>query len=913
MQDYLYSVIGLIAIIVSVIINGKAMFKRNNNNKSNDKYRWLLLTIFVYYITDALWGIFAGLNWIPVLFIDTMIYYVAMSAAIFCYYRYIVDYLEIHDFRRPFFVIFGISFLTVEIISLIVNIFYPCFFWFDETDAYVAGPIRYIALWVQVGMFGLSSLVMLFEVIKSKDYKKRRYFGIFLFGLIMFIAILFQEKYPLLPFYALGCLIGCCILNVFVVGDEMEEYQRIISLEKDKLAVFSEELNDYKHAILSDAVISLETNLTKNELYFGIWKDDFGKDVELDKIIGFGYPCNYDEYVDTWRKLFVDDVDKSIFINNTNSEYLLSCFNSGQTEITFDYEALSISGKKTWYRRNIVMIKNAAGDIIAYSNVKDISILVDEQKRSDAYLRALSTEYDSISIINVNENEKEDIVVNHARITDLMSSLIDEETAKEVNYSKKLDLFLRFVYPDDRKSFYENTRRPKVIESFNNNKIHSIEFRIIKDETSYLYFEFCFVPIKNNDKLEGIIAGMRNIDTEIRKEIGVRQDLEKAMIAAEAANQAKSSFLFNMSHDIRTPMNAIIGFTDIAEKNIDDKGRVLDALSKVRMSSEHLLTLINDILDMSRIESGAVKLSEEVVFVDEEKDNLYTLLNGSAQVKNITFTSKLDDSLKNHYIYVDRLRTMRVLSNIVSNSIKYTNEGGKISLLLEEIEPLNMGNARFRYTIEDTGIGMSEEFLAHIFEPFSRAESDTRSGVVGTGLGMSITKSLVELMGGSIKIESKLGVGTKVVIELENKIAEPIKEEIKDENIIIDLTGKKILIVEDNELNREIATEMLKEKGIIVFTAEDGDVAVELMKNATDNQYDLILMDIQMPRMNGYDATRAIRALSTNYASSIPIVAMTANAFDEDKQNAFDAGMNAHIAKPIDFDNLIKTLAEILK
>ena len=317
---------------------------------------------------------------------------------------------------------------------------------------------------------------------------------------------------------------------------------------------------------------------------------------------------------------------------------------------------------------------------------------------------------------------------------------------------------------------------------------------------------------------------------------------------------------------------------------------------------------------MSRAESGTVKIEEEPVCLDTAKDNIYSMLNGNAEAKNILFTSEIDDSVVHHWMYADRLHMIRVLTNIISNSIKYTNPGGKLHLLAEELPCEKEGYARYRYTVSDTGIGMSKEYLAHVFEPFSRADSATKSGVVGTGLGMAITKSLTELMGGTITIESELGTGTTVVLVFENRIAEPVSPlDSIPENVSFELKGKKILLVEDNELNREIATEILEEEGIIVDTAEDGDIAVEKMQNAAVGQYDLILMDIQMPKMNGYDATKAIRDLPDPYASSIPIIAMTANAFAEDKENAIAAGMNGHIAKPIDVPGLLNTLAGIFK
>ena len=919
MQDYLYSVIGLISIAIQLIINFKVMFKPQQNTvqKAAKKYRLLMISIFIYYISDALWGILAGLNWISILFLDTTIYYIAMASAIVWYYRYIVEYLEMKDWRAKFFTYFGTGFFVLEILSLIINFFVHCFFWFDENDAYIAGPIRYIALWIQIAMFAFSSIITCIDVFKTEGAEKKRHLAIFFFSLIMLIVIVFQEKFPLLPFYALGCMIGSCVLHIYVVGDESEEYKQLLIFEKEKLLDITNQLYNYKRAVLSDALVSFEANLTKNEIYYGVWKDNKGNEVPLRNIIGLETPCSYDNYIKTWTSRFIHETDTNTFSDQTNRNFLLDTFNKGTTEITFDYEAKTISGKSTWLRRNVAMIKNQSGDVIAFTSVKDISNLVDQSQREESYIRALATEYDSIAIVEINnDNQNDDKVLIHSRISDDLAALIDEETLNEVYYSKKLELMTRFVHPDDQEQFTANTKRIKVFESFANNKTHVVDFRIIKPDKTYLYYQLRFVAIKDDDDIPvGTIACMRNIDAEIRKEFGIRQELENAKIAAEAANQAKSTFLFNMSHDIRTPMNAIIGFTDIAERHIDNPDKVLDSLRKVKLSSMHLLTLVNDVLDMSRVESGTIKIEEEPINIDVAADNLYSLLNGSAEAKNINFTSTISPSVTHHWIYADRLHVMRVLTNIISNSVKYTNSGGRITLTAEELPCDKEGYARFRYTVSDTGIGMSREFLSHVFEPFSRAESATKSGVVGTGLGMSITKSLVDLMNGTITIESELGAGTIVQIEFENKIAEPVvqKKSVAKDIIQLNLKGKKILLVEDNELNREIAMEILMDEGIIIDTAEDGTLAVDKMRNAKEGQYDLILMDIQMPKMNGYDATRAIRELPNSYAANIPIIAMTANAFEEDIKNAFEAKMNAHIAKPIDVPKLLNALSEIFR
>ncbi len=617
MQDFFYAIIGIAGIFIQLIINGPIMFSGKTEKSVNRYYRMLTLSTFAYYITDAFWGILGGLGWTTALHIDTTIYFFAMGSIVVWWYCYIVDYLEQKGRMARFFKMTGLGFVALEVIGLILNHFVPIFFWFDESGAYQTGIVRYIALWVQVFMCVISGIITIHGIRISSDSRRKRNVAILGYSLIMLAAIITQIIYPLYPVYAFGCLVGSCILHVYVLEDEREEMRKLLAAEKEK---------------------------------------------------------------------------------------------------------------------------------------------------------------------------------------------------------------------------------------------------------------------------------------------------------AEYANQAKSTFLFNMSHDIRTPMNAIIGFTGMAEKHIDEKNRVLDALSKVKMSSDHLLKLINDVLDMSRIESGTVHIDEEPLCIDMIRDNLFSILNGSAEAKNIRLTANVKENTEHHWLYADRLRLMRVLTNIISNSIKYTNPGGKIDLTIEELPCEKEGFAHYRCTVSDTGIGMSREFLEHVFEPFSRAESATKSGVVGTGLGMAITKSLVELMGGTIAIDSELGKGTVVCIDLENRIAEPVIPEAEAEaEAMPDLIGKKVLLVEDNELNREIATEILEEAGLLVDTAEDGDIAVEKVKNAVPGQYDLVLMDIQMPKMNGYEATKAIRALKAEYASRLPIIAMTANAFDEDKQNALAAGMNAHISKPINIPVLLKSMSEIIK
>ena len=399
---------------------------------------------------------------------------------------------------------------------------------------------------------------------------------------------------------------------------------------------------------------------------------------------------------------------------------------------------------------------------------------------------------------------------------------------------------------------------------------------------------------------------------------------------AEEANKAKSTFLSNMSHDIRTPMNAIVGYLNLAKalnsdcescnscnrKNCPNKipDRMYDFLKKIDASSQHLLALINDVLEMSRIESGKMELELDgmniVTALEEVHDMFATQMKG----KNISFSVNTAE-ISNKFVVCDKNRLNRVLLNLLSNAFKFTPEGGNISVTLKQIGGDDKTGS-YELHVKDSGIGMTPEFAAKVFEAFERERTSTVSKIQGTGLGMAITKSIVDLMGGEIKVITAPGEGTEFVINVSFDIAEDMQEEVaadnKDAAQVINFEGKKILLTDDIEVNREIAKMLLESEGFIVDTASDGKNAVEKIAAAKAGDYDLILMDIQMPIMNGYEAARRIRALENNALSKIPIIAMTANAFSEDVKNALDAGMNAHIAKPIDVDKMLETLAKIL-
>ena len=421
------------------------------------------------------------------------------------------------------------------------------------------------------------------------------------------------------------------------------------------------------------------------------------------------------------------------------------------------------------------------------------------------------------------------------------------------------------------------------------------------------------IRMRSTNKL---ISEQKEQESLYQRELEIKnEELSKAVDKAQAASRSKQDFLFNMSHDIRTPMNAIIGFTNLAEQHLNDEEKMRDYLDKIMVSSKHLLALINDVLDMSRIENGKVNIEAFPVCITEQLQLVQNVVHSDIKEKGLTYIEKTEN-LEDVYVYADALHVNRVLMNILGNAVKFTPAGGTITFTVRERASARPGYAFYDFIIADTGIGMSEEFVGRIFEQFAREKTSTVSRTQGTGLGMSITKSIVDLMGGTIEVESQLGSGSCFTVTLEFKITSKdiVQGNISEQEVhaSVDLSGKRVLLAEDNELNMEIAVAILEAAGFKVETVTDGSEALRAVKVQPAGYYDLILMDIQMPMMNGYEATRSIRALGNSEKANIPIIAMTANAFDEDKKNAHAAGMNAHVAKPIDTKALLQTLEQIL-
>ena len=460
------------------------------------------------------------------------------------------------------------------------------------------------------------------------------------------------------------------------------------------------------------------------------------------------------------------------------------------------------------------------------------------------------------------------------------------------------------IYPEDRDRFMAVFSRERVLKIIERDGHFTTKYRLMLNGIpTYVSMKATLLENRNERRL---IIGLTNIDAQMKRE----EEFRKHM--ADARTRAKNDFLANMSHDIRTPMNAIVGYTNIAKSHWDEPEVVADVLDKIGSSSHFLLSLINDILDISKIESGKMQLSLAACDLRDIFRRIEDITALQAKNKSITITYS-HDTVHHYKVIADDLRIEQVLINITGNAIKYTPEGKSVELIAEELGATEDKKIKYRFIVRDTGIGISKEYLPHIFESFTREEKTTVNRVQGTGLGLAITARVVEMMGGVISVKSRPGEGSEFTVELALEPSEPDDDTAEpDEMLQSVLNGKRVLLVEDNAINAEIATIILEQYGIVVDHAENGRIGADKAMTAEAGYYSAVLMDIQMPVMNGYEATRAIRSLPGEYYRTLPIIAMSANAYDEDIRASLDSGMNAHIAKPFQPDDLIKTLCRYI-
>lgn len=627
----------------------------------------------------------------------------------------------------------------------------------------------------------------------------------------------------------------------------------------------------------------------------------------------------------------IDIVEKSIKEQITNSQYDLDYV---------EYRIMRKDGTIGWIEDYGHFIHSKSVGDIFYVFMADVTekkfhqltekaILMEEKKQKELKIQSLMEEYDKErKIINQEHLRRLEVIeglsVNYECIlyADLDTDKVFPyrlSSRTEHQFKKKFQVrgFLWYVFdyvnvwvhPEDREIVSRATAPEYIREKLSNNKTYYINYRIV-NHGEIQYLQLRIVNVGNKNRISQIVMGYRRVDEEVRREMEQKQIFEDALNNANLAITAKNTFLSNMSHDLRTPLNAIFGFTALAKKNINHPEIVENYLNKIENSSHQLLELIEKVLEISWSESNDIRITEAECNLLTIIQNVYHALLPQAEEKDITFF--LQSELEHCDIYSDQDKLRQLLLYLANNAITYTKSGGKVIMTVIELEKLPNDYVTYQFVVEDTGIGIGKDFLEHIFEPFEREKNTTFSGIHGSGLGLTIAKNITEMMGGHIEVDSTVGKGSKFTITLRFRLQEH-PTLCSSEDSIANLLNKKILLVEDNPTNLEIETEILQGLGFVIEPATDGSIAVEKIKQSDTGAYDLILMDIQMPVMNGWEAAKSIRELENSNLANIPIIALSADAFESDKRMSKESGMDAHLTKPIDIPLLLETIAKTLK
>ena len=549
------------------------------------------------------------------------------------------------------------------------------------------------------------------------------------------------------------------------------------------------------------------------------------------------------------------------------------------------------------------------GDITDKHNAQE------ENKLGAQVISGLSIDFTSIYLLNLDTGAMRSYRLQNKYINDIANEMTGGESGS-ADWRSVLPVYAeRFVVPEDRELYLRETSEERINDRLRTERSYTVNYRCMAREDEVIYMSMSIVRIEGTGRSRRAVMGYRDVTEEtlrVQRELAANLKLEMDLEKERHANEIKSDFLFNISHDIRTPMNAIVGFSDLAKRHIGEPDRLRVYLDKVDESSRQLLALIDDLLEMSRIEYGRIEIKTEPCDLREQIGLVLDLFRAQAEEKRLVLQERLD--LPEGDVLADAHRFRRVMSNLVSNAVKFTPAGGTVSVSARQKQVSESGYARYEITVADTGVGMSEEFMKRMYEAFEREESSTRAGTIGTGLGLSIAKNLLDMMGGSISVRSRKGMGSTFTVDLPLKLADHVSAapgtSAPEETDYRARGEHRILLVEDIEINRMLAETILEEAGFLVESVPDGCDAVEAINSHSPWYYDLVLMDIQMPVMNGYEATRAIRALNRADVKSLPIIALSANARDEDKRQSLQSGMNHHVAKPFDVASLISTVNE---
>ena len=680
--------------------------------------------------------------------------------------------------------------------------------------------------------------------------------------------------------------------------------------------------NQIFEALLKDYILVYEIDLETDAIHLI-------KQEETEGTFGMEEDAVYSDFHEKYSNLHIAPYYKKERYETGTIEYLREYLG---THDKYVYEYLTNYGK--WRQSVYYCLERDEATHFAKKVILCFSRLVDdseeyfllergaelEQKSAHQMemIQTLAMDYQTCYYLDLDENCFEILRMDDYMREKYYRAFVD---FLDYDYVRAMNMYIdRDVEVQDKERLRQAAGIDNVLEQLGKKRDFAVTFLARGQGDSEVHYTLRWVRLGNDPSK--VILGHANIEEEWQNQQKTKKVLEDALDQAQHANKAKSIFLSNMSHDIRTPMNAIIGYTEIAQVHVDDVKKVDECLEKIMTASKHLLDLLNNVLDMSRIESGRSRLMEDEYRMSELIHDIWMIEEGTIQEKHINFTIDMSE-VRDDAMLCDKLRMRQMLLNFINNAIKYTPVGGSVAVMVKQRKNILKDYNRYEVRIKDNGVGMSKEFQERLFSPFEREQSTTKSGIEGTGLGMSVAKSILDMIGGTVRVKSERSKGTEFILVFDLKRSKENGEKTAQEmtkesemanhsrptefaNTFAD--GGNILLVEDNLLNREIAREILEEAGFTVKEVEDGDLAGEEVMRATPGDFDLILMDIQMPTMNGYEATKEIRRLSNKELASIPIVAMTANAFEEDRQRAKESGMNGFITKPVVIEKLLEEL-----
>jgi signal transduction histidine kinase/CheY-like chemotaxis protein len=1032
-----YSMIGLLAVLTLLIVNQDIL---HNPRVSFDKpawnvYRRFLFAVMAYYVMDILWGFLESRKLAGMLFANTTVYYVAMAVGVLFWAEFTVTYLE--EKRRSGRVLVFVGRLISGLIALlsIINIFTPVLFTVTPECVYNPLPVRYVMLGCQIilllSISGYAFISML--RLAGGDRKRRRYRILASFGFIMAALLFAQLWFPELPLYTIAYMLGTSMLHTFVADDDKEEYKRGQE-EAEKIAEFTK------------TITSLLNNMP-------------GMAFTKDSKTGVYMACNqaFAEYAHKENPEGVIGLtDAEIFDPETAAHFVKDdkVAASMSTPYIFFEDVPDAVGNKRQLQTTKLKYRDSSGRLCILGMCQDITDVIrirhENAMSKEAYEKAVSSglmynhiaqtlarDYTDMYYVNCDTEE----YIKYQRSND-GSRLLEMRRGWHFFSDCRAELAEQ-VYPDDREDFRQAMSRKTLMKTLSRKKTFFMTLRMTA-EAGPVYVSMKVSRMENDERF--IIIGITNVDAEMRDAMAKSEALSAALSAAEQAGKDKTSFLANVSHEIRTPINAIIGLDTLALKRTGMDSQTRGYLEKIGESSRHLLGLVNDILELSRIESGHVALRKEAFSFSAMLDQINAEFRARCADKGLTYECRLLDEFDDSYVGDDTM-LKEVLTNILSNAVKYTEAG---SVIMEVgREAADDDSSTLCFLIKDTGIGMDKDFIPGIFDPFSQDDSGRTGKFDSTGMGMAITKGIVELMNGSISVESEKGEGTavevKVVLrncdegdEVSDSVIDPqamhvlvvdddpveaeharsvleevgiqadtaagaeealrkmeaeharhtpynlvlmdwnmpgmngleasaeIHRQFEEESIVVvltaynwydiqdeahragvnsfltkpllpekvieeldriarrsnlsvfkekkmaELSGRRVLLAEDMEINAEIMLDIFDMEGIKADRAKNGRMAVELFEESPAGTYSAILMDVRMPEMDGLEAAAKIRALDREDAKRVPIIALTASAFDEDLQHSLEAGMNGHLSKPVDPDNLVATLGELI-